>query len=121
MALYANPLGAVAPGFSDPSTSRTIRDLFFAGNPELAYRRYLRQLGVEEFSPFGQFAQRQYGNLYADYALASLDREPNFSFTNFLEESGGLDGLRRRFRSLSPDMRGENPGRIAGPVRYLRF
>jgi hypothetical protein len=110
--LYANP----APlSFGN---SQTWRDLFFGQNPALAYRNYLRAMGVDFFSPFGQFAQDQFEPLYADYSLSALDKPFDYSFTQFLNEHG-LEGLRRQFQGLSPEQRGSNPNRFVGPVRYI--
>jgi hypothetical protein len=112
MALYADPFNP---------QGQTFQDIFYGQNPDLAYRKHLQGGGVDEYSPFGRFAQNQQGSLYSDYSLRSLNKPATYSFTQDLEENGGIEGLRRRFRGLPPEQRGLNVGRFAGPVRYVGF
>jgi hypothetical protein len=105
--LYGNPW--------QPSESLT--DLYWGQNPDLAYRKKTDEWGVDPFSVFGKFVQGQQGEAYQGYAMRAPGRDANYSFLQDLDENGGLKGLERRWRNLTPQQRGESPGLFTGRVR----
>lgn len=99
--------------------SKSFQDVFFAQNPNLAYRQRLQQGNVDPYSQFGRFAGSQFGNLYADYSLSAVNRGPEYSFSNFLDESGGVEGVRKRWRGMPDQERGLNLGAYQGKNRWV--
>ena len=87
-------------------------------NPQAAWTRYLAQnqgIGLGDDSPYAQYARNLYQNTQRGFE-AGLAEDPTLIFQRYLST---LPNFQQQFMAQTPQQRGENPGRYAGPVRWI--
>lgn len=109
-----------APTPSGNYGSTSLWDHFFSENPTFGYQWWKQDRFGKDYwmSDFGNWADQQYGRLYAQYNAELPNRGVDFRFLDFLSELGPQE-LRDQFRRLTPRQRGENPEAFGGRVRWI--
>lgn len=92
---------------------------YLENNPEAIWTRYMGQMGIglNDTSPFAQYMRQQYQNAYSGFQAGIAD-DPSLTFQQYLQDIGTPD-YQRQFQNLSPQQRGENWARYAGPARWI--
>lgn len=126
MASYYNTSGISGTAGNMYGTNRVTSDAF-KGNPyfgtdyydtaengRYGYARFADVLGGNQ--NFKNYVQSKYLPMYDLFGAASGD-DPTMTWTKFLE--GQQDTLTSQYSELTPNQRGEQPGRSLGKLRWL--
>ena len=96
-------------------------------NPDATYNRWLTSMGVGQgdVSPYAEWLRRQFQETQLGFKTA-LAEDPTLTYQNYLQRLGanvnpvtGVTGLRSQWDRLSPQQRGLNVSRFAGPSRTI--
>lgn len=82
--------------------------------PRGEFEKYLTEQGFGGETRRDQYTRGQYGRTQSGYEAALLTN-PLLRYADYLRTLGGFDGL---WQGLTPDQRGEQPNRYAGPIRW---
>ncbi len=90
-------------------------------NPDIAYYRYGRQMGVpDDNSAFSKWFQNQYPQFNKGYGAYVASSPATANIVDYIKSLGGIDTFQKQFQSLAPQLRGLDPGdRGAGPSRWI--
>lgn len=96
-------------------------------NPDATYNRWLTGMGIGQgdVSPYAEWLRRQFQETQLGFKTA-LAEQPTLTYQDYLAQLGaninprsGVTAIRSRWESLSPQQRGLNTSRFAGPVRTI--
>lgn len=96
-------------------------------NQDATYNRWLTNMGIgqQDSSPYAEWLRRQFQETQLGFKTA-LAEDPTLTYQNYLQRLGaninprtGVNILRQRWDGLSPQQRGLNASRFAGPTRTI--
>lgn len=121
--IFNNPNGTVfADNAYNPfATSGALTHSYLQDSPTASFGAFLdpnNSQGFNGASPLGQYLQRNYNRLTAQYQ-GDVVNSPSESFYDFLGKN--RQSLQQEYNGLSPDQRNERPDSLVGRLRYVGF
>jgi hypothetical protein len=93
------------------------RDYMSPQVPQGEFMAYLSNNGLGGFDRASQFGQSLYGKSQSGWQAAKLNN-PELSYRDYLNQYLGGNGIRNIWAGMSPDQRGEQPGRYMGHATF---
>jgi hypothetical protein len=89
-------------------------------NPDTAYYRYGRELGVQDDnSAFSRWFSQQFPQVQQGYNAATISN-PYLLIDPYMQSLGGYQDWYQKYMALAPQLRGEDQSsRGAAPVRWI--
>lgn len=96
-------------------------------NQDAAYNRWLTGMGIGQgdISPYAEYLRRMFQETQLGWKTG-LAEDPTLTYQNYLQRLGanvspynGQNIIRARWEAMSPNQRGENWSRFAGPMRTI--
>lgn len=120
---WYTPGGGGSPNYGARQDWRTTPFVEQFLDPEIprgVYQSFLAGQGFGGMSRRDQWAQSQYANSQTGYQ-AALRENPALSYLGYLGQQFGNNGFQTMWAGLSPEQRGESPGRWQPNTRVISW